>query len=224
MITPPMVPCRRSGPIFALKPAHRWRRRVLDLEPMRRSTGLVRRAEPFRNDALAAQRAGVLVDRGGIAAVNLVDRDAVVPMLNEPRKVFFPLFDRIRPQVSAVDLDEVEGAECRYAVVASISKQVEDGQSFLIHHDSLTVDDAGFDGQATKGINDYRIAASEIVAAPRNETDISPLPMREDPEAIVFYFVNPARTRRRCIGRVRQAWFEPGKRLLGAHPVPQFTH
>jgi hypothetical protein len=41
--------------------------RVLQFEPVRRAAGAVARAEPFRDDALAAELAGVLED--GRAAV-----------------------------------------------------------------------------------------------------------------------------------------------------------
>ena len=45
--------------LFRLAP-HRWRRRILDRQPMIDPTGSIRRTELFRHDALAAELAGVL--------------------------------------------------------------------------------------------------------------------------------------------------------------------
>ena len=45
------------------------RRRVLDLQLMRRSARAVRRAQSLRYDAFAAERAGVLVDRRAVALI-----------------------------------------------------------------------------------------------------------------------------------------------------------
>jgi hypothetical protein len=47
--------------------------------------------------------------------------------------------------------------------------------------------------------------------------------VRQDPEAIVLDLVNPARARRRLIGRSRQARIEGGKRLLGIQAAPKLT-
>jgi hypothetical protein len=52
---------------------------------------------------------------------------------------------------------------------------------------------------------------------------LQPAPVGQDPEAIVFDLVNPARARRRRAGRSRQAWLEGLKGLLRAQPAPELA-
>jgi hypothetical protein len=53
-----------AAPILLGLASYRWRRRVLNLEPVVDAAGPVWRTEPLRDDPLAAERAGVLEDVG----------------------------------------------------------------------------------------------------------------------------------------------------------------
>jgi hypothetical protein len=63
---------RSFSPIFLCFAFHRWCLRIFDLEPMRRTPGFVKRAEPFRYDTLAAELAGVLEENVAVAFEKLV--------------------------------------------------------------------------------------------------------------------------------------------------------
>src|SRR5947207_15010124 len=52
--------------------------RIFDFHPMRRSARAVRRAEPLRHDALAAELAGVLKENVAIAPEDLVEHNAEI--------------------------------------------------------------------------------------------------------------------------------------------------
>jgi hypothetical protein len=67
---------RALGPIFFFQPPQGGRVRVLDLEPVRRPAGAVRRPEPLGHDALAAKCAGMIVNDRAVPFEILVHDDA----------------------------------------------------------------------------------------------------------------------------------------------------
>ena len=74
------------------------------------TAGAVGRTEPLRDDALAAERAGVLEDYSAVAGVVLVEGDTFMRMAQKLRQRVFALLDRCTPQVRAVQFEQVEGA------------------------------------------------------------------------------------------------------------------
>src|SRR6476469_8447235 len=197
--------------LFRLAP-NRRRRRVLDLEPVRRSAGAVRRAQPLRHDALAAERARVLVDRRAVTAEVLIGGDTV---MREPKQAGEPalaVLDRFAPDVFAVHLEEVERAEYRGRIAPVRADELEHGQAAVAADYGLAVEDARADGQRLNRFRDEREAVREVVAVAGEEPNGAPAPVREDPEAVVFDLVNPARARRRLAGRSRQAGGRSGER------------
>jgi hypothetical protein len=73
----------------------RRRDRILDLKPMGRTSGTVGRAKALRDNALAAERARVLVDGRAVLAIGLIERDA---FMREPEQAGQPalaLLDRL---------------------------------------------------------------------------------------------------------------------------------
>jgi hypothetical protein len=96
---------RSAIPIFLFKPPYRGRSRVLDLEPVRRSAGAVRRAEPLGHDALAAERSGVLVDRRAVAGEYLIECNAGVRHPQQSGEPPFAVLDRLAADVLAVHLE-----------------------------------------------------------------------------------------------------------------------
>jgi hypothetical protein len=78
-------------------------------------------------------------------------------------------------------------------VVLAIAKQVEDRETALLHDDGLAVDDAGLDGQACDGVHDQLIAVGEIIAVTGDEAYAVTVLPRQDTEAVVLNFVNPAK-------------------------------
>jgi len=84
--------------------------RVLALEPKRARARLIARALPLRDDAFEPELAGVLED--GPA----VDRSIIDPIVmpqpgtrrrEQARKIGLSAFDRVAPQIVAVQLDQV---------------------------------------------------------------------------------------------------------------------
>jgi hypothetical protein len=79
-----------------------WCNGVLDLEPLIRSTHAVRGAKPLADDALAAERTGLLVNDRAVAFIGLVERNAVVGLPEE----LGPMGDE--KKVAAIDFHDPE--------------------------------------------------------------------------------------------------------------------
>jgi antitoxin (DNA-binding transcriptional repressor) of toxin-antitoxin stability system len=73
---------------------------------------------------------------------------------------------------------------------------------------SLAVDYARPHREVLDRGGDLRKPCAEIVAIAREQPDTPVVAPREDAEAIVLDFVNPARARRWLLSRAGQAWFE----------------
>jgi hypothetical protein len=78
---------------------------------MSRPARAIWRAEALRHDALAAERARVLVGHGAIAAEMLVERDAVVREALQPGKPALAVLDGLGTDVVTVHLQQVERAQ-----------------------------------------------------------------------------------------------------------------
>jgi hypothetical protein len=76
-----------SVPILLGFTLYRWRFRILDLHPMRRTPGAIGRAEPLRHDAFAAEFAGVLENdvAVAVAVVVVIEHDTRARGANKPR-------------------------------------------------------------------------------------------------------------------------------------------
>jgi hypothetical protein len=74
-----------------------------------------------------------------------------------------------------------------------------------------------------EGPLDQGEAVRQVVAVARDQAHATAAPVGQDPEAVVFDLVNPARARRRRAGRSRQAWLEGLKGLLRAQPAPELA-
>ena len=85
----------------------RWGLRVLELQPIARSPGAVHRAEPLRDDALKAHLAGVPEHALAIVGEVLVQTQPQKAPTQQARERRLARLDRLAPQVSAVQLQEV---------------------------------------------------------------------------------------------------------------------
>ena len=118
----------------------------------------------------------------------------------ELRQEAFTLLDRSEPQIVAVQLDQVEGAEHGGVVMLPVAQQLEHREAALIDHDGLAVDEAGAHRQASDGLDDLREAVGEIVAIPRVQPNATAVAPRHDAEAVVLDLVQPALAARRLLG------------------------
>ena len=124
--------------------------------------------------------------------------------MREPKQAGEPalaVLDRFAPEVFAVHLEEVERAEYRGRIAPVRADELEHGQAAVAADYGLAVEDARADGQRLNRFRDEREAVREVVAVAGEEPNGAPAPVREDPEAVVFDLVNPARARQRLAGR-----------------------
>src|SRR5262249_54114727 len=83
-------------------------------------------------------------------------------------------FQRITPQVVAIQLDQVESVEEGTVVVAVVANEIERGNAVVIAGDSFAIYDAGARAQMGQRIDDQREAAGEVIAGPAVEPHRSP--------------------------------------------------
>jgi len=112
-------------------------------------------------------------------------------------------FDRLAPQVFAVEFDQIEGAQGHGAAVLLPTDQVEYCKSLLVTGDGLAVDYAGVCRQGSNRRGGQREAASKIVALPGEKPHTVAVAPRHDAEAVMLDFVKPIRSGRRL---VRTPW------------------
>src|SRR3954464_8001830 len=102
-------------------PPERLARRVLHLEPIRRSPRNISRVLALRHDAFEAERARVLEDRSTVAfaAVDpFVGQHAWPAIGKQPAEIGLALRKRIAAAILAVQLDQVECIE-EHTVISS---------------------------------------------------------------------------------------------------------
>jgi hypothetical protein len=104
------------------------------------------------------------------------------------------------PDVLAVHLQQIEGAEHCARVGAMTTDEVEHRKPTVIADDGFTIDDARAHRECCDGFGGEREAIDEIVAIPAHQADGAALPMSKDAEAVVLDLVNPAGGRLRLFG------------------------
>ena len=151
-------------PILLGLATHRWRVRVLDLDPAISAAGAVGRAQPFRHDALAAERAGVLVDDRAVGLVMLIVDDAAARPVQQLRQRGLALLERRPAHVLPIELEEIERAQDYVIAVPAPPEQVEHRQAVGVADDRLAIDQAGSHRQPGDRRHDERKAIGEVIA------------------------------------------------------------
>src|SRR6516162_6278601 len=100
-----------STPILFRLSLHRRHRRVLHLEPVRRATRPIARAEPLRHDSFEAHLAGVAEYALAIMDKVFVQTQPRKAPTQQPRERRLARLQRLAPQVLAIQLKEVEGVK-----------------------------------------------------------------------------------------------------------------
>jgi hypothetical protein len=77
-------------------------------------------------------------------------------------------------------------------------------------HDGLAIDHARAHWERGYSIDGEREAVGKVMAIPAHQADGAACRMRQNAEAVMLDFVNPARSGRRLFRRARQARFKAG--------------
>jgi hypothetical protein len=85
---------------------------------------------------------------------------------------------------------------------AVAADQIKDREPVLVANDSFAVDQAGADRQFPHRNRNKGKARRKIVPGARNQPHAGSVPARQDTEAVMLDFVNPARTGRRGLARL----------------------
>jgi len=167
---------------------------------------------PFRHDAFESHLAGVGEDGRAVAFHVLVEAQAKASFGQHASKRGLAHFQRITPQVVAVQLDQVESVEEGTVVMAVVANEIERGNAVVIAGDSFAVDDAGARAQARQRLDDQREAAGEVVARTTIEPHSGAVLPRDNPKTVVFDLVQPLAVGWQLIGFGRKARrAEPGR-------------
>jgi hypothetical protein len=112
---------------------------------------------------------------------------------------------RIATQIVAVQLNQVERVQEHAGVVAAVTDAIEAGHTLIVAGDRLAIDDAGPRAQPSQGLHDQREAAGQVIAGAAVEPNPRAVLTGDDPEAVVFDFMQPQRPGRRMLGFCGQA-------------------
>jgi len=91
---------------------------------------------------------------------------------------------------------DVEGIELDLVVVLPAVQPVEVGDAVNANERGLAIKDELLCPYATSGVDDQRIAAGPIVAVAGEQADAVAIARDDQPEAVLFYLVQPVRVRR----------------------------
>ena len=83
---------------------------------------------------------------------------------------------------------------------AVAANQIKDRETVFVTNDRLTIDQAGANRKLADCRGDKGKAVREVVSVAGDEPHARTIPPRQNAEAVMFDFVNPIRTRRRCLG------------------------
>jgi glucose-6-phosphate dehydrogenase assembly protein OpcA len=119
----------------------------------------------------------------------LVEPDACPSLGQDHLKRCLAALKRIRPQVVAVQLDQVESLEKHALVSAVVTDEIERGNAVVIASDRLAVDDAGARAQASQRLDDERKAVGEIIARPAVKPDPLVFLAGDDAETVMLDFM-----------------------------------
>src|SRR5215471_8880718 len=131
------------APIFLCLALHRWRFRVLELQPILRSAGAVARAEPLRDDAFEAHLTGVPEYALAIVGEVLVQAQARKAPTQQARERRLARLQRLAPQVLAIQLKEVESVKEDMPARRLAPQSLEHREPVFITGDRLAINQAG---------------------------------------------------------------------------------
>src|SRR5215831_18423881 len=197
--------CGSFAPVLFLFALHRRSRGVLHFEPIRRAPRAIHRVLTLRHDTFESHLAGVGEDGRAVAFHVLVEAQAKASFGQHTPKRGLAHFQRITPQVVAVQLNEVEGVEEYVLVSAVVTDEIERGNAVVIAGDSFAVDNARARAQTSQRLDDQREAAGEVIAGPAVEPHPLTILAGDDSESIVLDLMQPLASGRQLVGFGREA-------------------
>ena len=118
------------------------------------------------------------------------------------------LFNRLASEVTAIEFDEVEGAEHRRVMLPAPAKQLKVGNPVRVARDDLTVDKAGAHRECLDGGDDHGKPPRPIEAAPGDKVDALAIATSEHPIAVMLDLVKPIGAGGRSVRGLWEAWLE----------------
>src|SRR5690348_1697698 len=99
-------------------------------------------------------------------------------------------FNRLPPQVLAVEFEQIECAKDNISGVPLSADQIEHGKPLLVAGDGFAVDYAGARRQPRDRRSDQGKAIGKIVAVAAEQSNAGAVAPRHDAEAVMLDFVN----------------------------------
>src|SRR5262249_28795835 len=109
-------------------------------------------------------------------------------------------FQRITPQVVAIQLDQVEGVEEYAPVRALVADELERGHAAVVASHRFAIDDARARAQARQRLADQRKAVGEVIAGSAVEPHALTILAADNPETVVLNLMQPRPAGRQLIG------------------------
>jgi Flp pilus assembly pilin Flp len=177
-----------SGPIVHYLPLNRRGDRIVDLEPMIDTAGLIGRGSPLRSYALAVERARALVDdsdgdrkmpikwNGGMRVAKQLLEDALA------------FLDRVAAQIIGIDFKRIECAWRDRTVTRPPPDHFKHCRAALIADDGFAVDLAGSDVDGAYRGSSTRVSCIEVEVGSGDEPhadSITPRQMMRKPSLLI---------------------------------------
>jgi hypothetical protein len=157
--SPLRIPCSDHGRAI----------RVLYLEPIPRRTRPIGRGQPLRHDALESHLAGMLKERRAVLIGMFAEHDSEASLSDQLRQPLLAIHERQRPQVLAIELEQVEGIEHCLADGAMAMQRVEDRYAVRTAHDGFAIEDERPRLQLCCRARNRGIAGAPVVSAAGEE-------------------------------------------------------
>jgi len=112
-----------------------------------------------------------VTEDGAAVLLNMFNQAQAMPRaLKKGDQRILTRLDGMTAKIAAVELHQIKGVQERAVIVAAATQHLEVGQTVVIGHHDLAVDQAGPTAQRRHRINDHRVACGPVVTPPRVHT------------------------------------------------------
>ena len=188
-----------------------------DLEPVGRAAGAIRRVRLLGDDALEPEPHHLLVQRLAVGPEVLEVFDWTHARY-DPLEQRGPLLERQRPEVEALEREQVEYVQHRRRLdggashferprdLGAVLQSLEHGPPRLVRHHQLAIEDEPFVRERDEGARNLGERPRDVVAVARDEPRPAspPLSPSADTVPVELQLEQPPRLRERSLARLRE--------------------
>src|SRR5271156_2829385 len=150
----------------------------------------------------------LLIDNRAVGGKVLVEGDSSMAAAQQPLERGLAQLKRRAPQILAVELQQIKGAERDGVIVLPIADEIEHRKAVRVDRNRFTVQHARAHRQGSDRLDNEREAVGEVEAVAGGKPPAIAVAVSDDAKAVVLDFVNPCRARWRLFCRPGQTRIE----------------